>query len=209
MYNIYFKGNINKKNFDNEYLPSNSLIISVKEKSIINGNVISGILIIIVIMTSLYLFLISDPILNHTVIELLFFIFIGLIGFIPIFLLHEILHALCFPKKAKKEIWYEINKNSIFLFSFQMYSNTLLKRNKFLFMTLLPNILLSWIPLILWYSGIINTTPFFSRIIGSLLTILFTCGAADYSLFFNVLYQSKKKEYIILYQKNFYRVINK
>ena len=118
---------------------------------------------------------------------------------IPIFLVHEILHAIWFPKKAKKELWYEINRNSLFLFSFQIYSNCPLKRNRFLLMLLFPNIILALIPLFLWYCGIVFFSPFISRIIGSLLTILFTCGASDYSLFFDTILCTKKEDNIIIF----------
>ena len=106
---------------------------------------------------------------------------------IPIFLVHEILHAIWFPKKAKKELWYEINRNSLFLL-----------------MLLFPNIILALIPLFLWYCGIVFISPFISRIIGSLLTILFTCGASDYSLFFDTVLCTKKEDNIIIFKNEFY-----
>ena len=107
-------------------------------------------------------------------------------------------------KKAKKELWYEINRNSLFLFSFQIYSNCPLKRNRFLLMLLFPNIILALIPLFLWYCGIVFISPFISRIIGSLLTILFTCGASDYSLFFDTVLCTKKEDNIIIFKNEFY-----
>ena len=140
----------------------------------------------------------THPIKNHSVIELILCIIIGIIFLIPIFLVHEILHAIWFPKKAKKELWYEINRNSLFLFSFQIYSNCPLKRDRFLLMLLFPNIILALIPLFLWYCGIVFISPFISRIIGSLLTILFTCGASDYSLFFDTILCTKKEDNIII-----------
>lgn len=141
----------------------------------------------------------THPIKNHSIIELILCIIIGIIFLIPIFLVHEILHAIWFPKKAKKELWYEINRNSLFLFSFQIYSNCPLKRNRFLLMLLFPNIILALIPLFLWYCGIVFVSPFISRIIGSLLTILFTCGASDYSLFFDTILCTKKEDNIIIF----------
>ena len=146
----------------------------------------------------------THPIKNHSIIELILCIIIGIIFLIPIFLVHEILHAIWFPKKAKKELWYEINRNSLFLFSFQIYSNCPLKRNRFLLMLLFPNIILALIPLFLWYCGIVFISPFISRIIGSLLTILFTCGASDYSLFFDTVLCTKKEDNIIIFKNEFY-----
>ena len=164
----------------------------------INGKFFSFILIATIISFTFYNFF-THPIKNHSIIELILCIIIGIIFLIPIFLVHEILHAIWFPKKAKKELWYEINRNSLFLFSFQIYSNCPLKRNRFLLMLLFPNIILALIPLFLWYCGIVFISPFISRIIGSLLTILFTCGASDYSLFFDIILCTKKEDNIIIF----------
>ena len=71
-------------------------------------------------------------------------------------------------------------------------------------MLLFPNIILALIPLFLWYCGIVFISPFISRIIGSLLTILFTCGASDYSLFFDTVLCTKKEDNIIIFKNEFY-----
>ena len=70
-------------------------------------------------------------------------------------------------------------------------------------MLLFPNIILALIPLFLWYCGIVFISPFISRIIGSLLTILFTCGASDYSLFFDTVLCTKKEDNIIIFKNEF------
>lgn len=107
-------------------------------------------------------------------------------------------------KITDNEIEFTFQLNSLFLFSFQIYSNCPLKRNRFLLMLLFPNIVLALIPLFFWYCGIVFISPFISRIIGSLLTILFTCGASDYSLFFDTILCTKKEDNIIIFKNEFY-----
>ena len=177
MWHISFMGNKKNQEFKNDVLPKNSKKIT-NNSFWINGKFFSFILIATIISFTFYNFF-THPIKNHSIIELILCIIIGIIFLIPIFLVHEILHAIWFPKKAKKELWYEINRNSLFLFSFQIYSNCPLKRNRFL-------------------------SPFISRIIGSLLTILFTCGASDYSLFFDTVLCTKKEDNIIIFKNEFY-----
>ena len=186
MWHISFMGNKKNQEFKNDVLPKNSKKIT-NNSFWINGKFFSFILIATIISFTFYNFF-THPIKNHSIIELILCIIIGIIFLIPIFLVHEILHAIWFPKKAKKELWYEINRNSLFLFSFQIYSNCPLKRNRFLLMLLFPNIILALIP----------------RIIGSLLTILFTCGASDYSLFFDTVLCTKKEDNIIIFKNEFY-----
>ena len=202
MWHISFMGNKKNQEFKNDVLPKNSKKIT-NNSFWINGKFFSFILIATIISFTFYNFF-TQPIKNHSIIELILCIIIGIIFLIPIFLVHEILHAIWFPKKAKKELWYEINRNSLFLFSFQIYSNCPLKRNRFLLMLLFPNIILALIPLFLWYCGIVFISPFISRIIGSLLTILFTCGASDYSLFFDTVLCTKKEDNIIIFKNEFY-----
>lgn len=199
MYNIKFKGNFSKKEYDNELLPKNSIKVPTN-----NGKILSIFLIVIMIILTLFNFFTSKPITNHSPSELIFYIFVNMICLLPIFILHEFLHAICFPKNSIKEIWYEYNKKNLFLFSFQVYTNTPLKRNNFLFMLLLPNILLSIIPLIIWHLGILSDYPFISRIFGTVFTILFTSGASDYSLFFDTILNTSKNDYILMYKNNFY-----
>lgn len=202
MWHISFMGNKKNQEFKNDVLPKNSKKIT-NNSFWINGKFFSFILIATIISLTFYNFF-THPIKNHSTIELILCIIIGIIFLIPIFIVHEILLAIWFPKKAKKELWYEINRNSLFLFSFQIYSNCPLKRNRFLLMLLFPNIILALIPLFLWYCGIVFFSPFISRIIGSLLTILFTCGASDYSLFFDTILCTKKEDNIIIFKNEFY-----
>lgn len=121
MWHISFMGNKKNQEFKNDVLPKNSKKIT-NNSFWINGKFFSFILIATIISFTFYNFF-THPIKNHSIIELILCIIIGIIFLIPIFLVHEILHAIWFPKKAKKELWYEINRNSLFLFSFQIYSN--------------------------------------------------------------------------------------
>lgn len=115
MWHISFMGNKKNQEFKNDVLPKNSKKIT-NNSFWINGKFFSFILIATIISFTFYNFF-THPIKNHSIIELILCIIIGIIFLIPIFLVHEILHAIWFPKKAKKELWYEINlKFTIFIF---------------------------------------------------------------------------------------------
>lgn len=106
MWHISFMGNKKNQEFKNDVLPKNSKKIT-NNSFWINGKFFSFILIATIISFTFYNFF-THPIKNHSIIELILCIIIGIIFLIPIFLVHEILHAIWFPKKAKKELWYEI-----------------------------------------------------------------------------------------------------
>lgn len=115
MWHISFMGNKKNQEFKNDVLPKNSKKIT-NNSFWINGKFFSFILIATIISFTFYNFF-THPIKNHSIIELILCIIIGIIFLIPIFLVHEILHAIWFPKKAKKELWYEIMKKfTIFIF---------------------------------------------------------------------------------------------
>lgn len=115
MWHISFMGNKKNQEFKNDVLPKNSKKIT-NNSFWINGKFFSFILIATIISFTFYNFF-THPIKNHSIIKLILCIIIGIIFLIPIFLVHEILHAIWFPKKAKKELWYEIlYKFTIFIF---------------------------------------------------------------------------------------------
>lgn len=93
----------------------------------------------------------------------------GLILCFPIMFLHEILHALSFGKKAQVDIWF---------YKFGMITYCIEKRqkNKFLFMLLLPNILITLpISLILIFHPI-TMSAIFTKVT-ALMMLLIVMGA--------------------------------
>lgn len=84
----------------------------------INGKFFSFILIATIISFTFYNFF-THPIKNHSIIELILCIIIGIIFLIPIFLVHEILHAIWFPKKQKKSYGMKLIEIHYFYFLFK------------------------------------------------------------------------------------------
>ncbi|EJT6612660.1 DUF3267 domain-containing protein [Clostridium perfringens] len=83
---------------------------------------------------------------------------------------HEYLHAIFFPKDAEVEMWYSI-KQILALVT----STTAITKKRFIFLSLFPNIVFGFLPLIIWIfipsymsfiSGILFTFGFISLIMG-------------------------------------------
>lgn len=117
MWHISFMGNKKNQEFKNDVLPKNSKKIT-NNSFWINGKFFSFILIATIISFTFYNFF-THPIKNHSIIELILCIIIGIIFLIPIFLVHEILHAIWFPKKAKKSYGMKLIEIHYFYFLFK------------------------------------------------------------------------------------------
>ncbi|MFH5910751.1 DUF3267 domain-containing protein [Clostridium perfringens] len=83
---------------------------------------------------------------------------------------HEYLHAIFFPKDAEVEMWYSIKQRLALV-----TSTTAITKKRFIFLSLFPNIVFGFLPLIIWIfipsymsfiSGILFTFGFISLIIG-------------------------------------------
>ena len=89
--------------------------------------------------------------------------------------IHEFLHAICFPKDKIKELWLKPNELSAFI-----YCTAPLKKARFIWLCLCPNIILGLLPLLLWFIGTFdfNKTLSLFMLIISFLNLL--CGIGDY-----------------------------
>ncbi|EGT3600618.1 MAG: DUF3267 domain-containing protein [Clostridium perfringens] len=83
---------------------------------------------------------------------------------------HEYLHAIFFPKDAEVEMWYSIKQRLALV-----TSTTAITKQRFIFLSLFPNIVFGFLPLIIWIfipsymsfiSGILFTFGFISLIMG-------------------------------------------
>ena len=117
MWHISFMGNKKNQEFKNDVLPKNSKKIT-NNSFWINGKFFSFILIATIISFTFYNFF-THPIKNHSIIELILCIIIGIIFLIPIFLVHEILHAIGFQKKQKKSYGMKLIEIHYFYFLFK------------------------------------------------------------------------------------------
>ena len=97
---------------------------------------------------------------------------------------HELLHALCFGKNAEVELFIAPKKLMVFVISTQPVT-----KMRFIFLSLLPNLVFGWFPLLLWavlpYHNISNFVFCFS-----IMSILF--GVGDYLNVFNAIRQMPK-----------------
>jgi len=103
-----------------------------------------------------------------------------------IFLLpHELLHAVCFGKKAEVELYASLKTLMLFV-----YSTKPVSKRRYIILSLIPSLLFGWLPLIVWtllpyneiYSDHLFTFALFS--------IVF--GVGDYLNVFNAIRQMPK-----------------
>lgn len=90
-------------------------------------------------------------------------------------IIHEFLHAISYPKNGIKEIWFKPNELAAFV-----YCNETVSKKGFIWMCLCPNVILGFIPYILWIIGIFDFNIIVSQtiIIFAMLNIL--SGIGDY-----------------------------
>jgi len=98
---------------------------------------------------------------------------------------HELLHAVCFGKDAEVEVYVAPKQMSAFVVSTHPVS-----KSRFIFLSLLPNIVFGWLPLVVWaflpQQGFLMNVFF----IFSISCILF--GIGDYLNAFNAARQMPK-----------------
>lgn len=119
------------------------------------------------------------------------FSFLGVIASLIILFPHELLHAICF----KDTVYLYTNLKQGMLF---VVGPEIMTRNRFVFMSLLPNIIFGFIPFILF---LIHPQWTF---LGTLGAISIGSGAGDYMNVYNALTQMPKNALTYLYQFNSY-----
>ena len=72
-------------------------------------------------------------------------IFLGILLFFPLIPLHELLHAICFPRDAVVELYYSLKDMLVFVVSVAPIS-----KRRFIWMSLFPNLLLGLVPLLIF-----------------------------------------------------------
>lgn len=160
-------------------------------------NLVASIFVIPVIIIIGIAFLIKAMIQSNILPVRMFNIWGILLGFIMI-IPHEILHAAAFPKNAEVQLWYSPKNMMAFVFSPHPTS-----KMRFIFLSLLPNIVLGLIPLIIWIF-----IPFelakASEILFSFASISLLFGVGDYLNVYNASIQMPKGSMTQLYGFNSY-----
>ncbi|MEG2540046.1 MAG: DUF3267 domain-containing protein [Clostridium sp.] len=100
---------------------------------------------------------------------------VGFVLQIAFIAVHEILHAVSFPRKARKEVWVKPSEFVAFV-----YSSAIVSKVRFIWMSLCPNIILGFIPYLLWMLGIFGFGSLLSNIV--IITAMFNImsGVGDY-----------------------------
>ena len=114
----------------------------------------------------------------------------SLISILTLFI-HEILHALAFPFKSQKELWIKPNEMAAFI-----YCNTPLKKSKFIWMCLCPNVILGVFPYILWLIGVFDFNKTLSLYILILSFLNLLSGIGDYYNVYLAIKQVPNNSYV-------------
>lgn len=126
---------------------------------------------------------------RYSIMEHYFSIFIGALLSLLILYPHEILHAVCFREDAY--IYSNLKQGLMFVFGAEDMT-----KSRFVFMSLLPNILLGLIPYIL---GLLIPQLSAAAFFGA---IALGGGAVDYLNVFNALTQVPKGAFVYMYGTN-------
>jgi len=113
------------------------------------------------------------------------YMFIGmLIAFLTIFP-HEILHAICFGKGVEVELYIAPKKLMLFVFSTQPIT-----KMRFIWMSLCPNVVFGWFPLVLW--AVLPYGDIYSNLLFAVSIISILFGVGDYLNVYNAVRQMPK-----------------
>ena len=114
----------------------------------------------------------------------------SLISVLTLFM-HEILHALTFPFKSVKELWIKPNEMAAFI-----YCNAPLKKSKFIWICLCPNVILGAFPYMLWLIGVFDFNETLSLYILILSFLNLSIGIGDYYNVYLTIKQVPNNSYI-------------
>ena len=105
---------------------------------------------------------------------------LSLLTFLP----HEFLHAICFGKKANVDMYVIPKQMMIFVYSPQPIS-----KSQFIFLSLLPNLVFGWIPMLVWVA---LPPSQFSTSLFYFAALCISYGGGDYLNTYNAIRQMPK-----------------
>ena len=108
----------------------------------------------------------------------------GIMLTLLILLPHELLHAICFGKGAEVELY--VSPKQMILF---VVSTKAITKGRFIFLSLLPNLVFGWAPLLIWAA-----LPYgaHSTVLFSFSAVSILCGVGDYMNVYNAIRQMPK-----------------
>ena len=105
-------------------------------------------------------------------------IFASLLTVVP----HELLHGICFGRNARVELFWSLKYMMAFVISTEPVSKA-----RFIAMSLCPNLVFGWIPLLIW--AFVPFDPGVSRFLLSFSVMCISYGIGDYMNVWNALRQ--------------------
>ena len=99
---------------------------------------------------------------------------------------HELLHAAAFPKSAEVQVWYSLKNMMAFVVSTCPTSKA-----RFIFLSLLPNLVFGFIPLVIWIF-VSSDYKILSETLFSFAAFSLLMGVGDYLNVFNATTQMPK-----------------
>lgn len=90
-------------------------------------------------------------------------------------IIHELLHAISYPPNGIKEIWFKPSALAAFV-----YCNEKVSKKRFIWISLCPNVILGFIPYILWMLGIFDFNIIVSQTIIIFVMLNILSGIGDY-----------------------------
>lgn len=201
MRNIKYMGTYEKEEqILRGYLPVKAVIF--KESEDINKAILPGFLIALPV---LFLMMIGFIYIIVQYIEVIIFdnftlkfILTSIVAFAMQYV-HEIIHALYFPKEYDKEIWFYPKNWAMFV-----YSDGLVKKKQWIWISLAPNVILGLLPYIVGFVTMIlfpTSISFFVVFFGMAMT---ACGVGDYYNVYNAIRQVPKDAKIFNYGMHSY-----
>lgn len=122
---------------------------------------------------------------------------------LPLLYVHEIIHALTFPKEAKKDIYSKPQEMALFV-----YSNAKVSKKRFIIICLMPAIILGIIPFII---GIVFINIIPVKFLTDILYIsisMFMSGIGDFTNAYNAIKQVPKNAKVFNYGYHSYWIKN-
>lgn len=196
MFNIKFKG----KYADESQLKKDELpIYAVKFKepdSILKAFLLGGLVSLPVLFVSTILLIFKVG--NFMRLPFYQFILIILLDFILLYI-HELIYALSLPIYIEKEIWSKMNEGALFV-----YFNKPITKLRFIWVCFAPNLILGYIPFVLFILGFFDFNNILCNIIGVVSWAMIISGVGDYLNIYNTIIQVPKDAKVLNYGLNSY-----
>jgi len=191
MFNIKYRGKyIKESQLNKDKLPSNAVIF--KEPNSITSALLLGSIISLPIMICMTIGLVLKI---GSINNIKLGVYIALpILVIILSLLHEIIHGLCFPKEFEKEIWVKFNEGALFV-----YCNKQVSKKRFIWVCVSPNLILGFIPFLLFIIGVFDFNNNISNLVGLISWSMTLGGIGDYLNIYNAVKQVPKNAYVFNY----------